>query len=72
MKRWLKKDFEKLDTEIETFDNIEELGFPQDYENNCVISLDDLNEKEINNGKIQAMFKRGRHNNLSIFIISQD
>ena len=26
----------------------------------------------INNDKIQAMFKRGRHNNLSIFIISQD
>ena len=28
--------------------------------------------KKINNEKIQAMFKRGRHNNLSIFIISQD
>ena len=31
-----------------------------------------MNEKEINNDKIQAMFKRGRHNSLSIFIISQD
>ena len=31
-----------------------------------------MNETEINNDKIQAMFKRGRHNNLSIFIISQD
>ena len=30
-----------------------------------------INEKEINNDKIQAMFKRGRHINLSIFIISQ-
>ena len=29
-------------------------------------------KKEINNEKIQAMFKRGRHNNLSIFIINQD
>ena len=66
------KDFEKSDTEIETFDNIEELKFPQEYENNSIIILDDLNEKEINNEKIQAMFKRGRHNNLSIFIISQD
>ena len=37
-----------------------------------IITLDDLNEKEINNDKIQALFKRGRHNNLSIFIISQD
>ena len=66
------KDFEKSVTEIETFDNIEELRFPQEYENNSIIILDDLNEKEINNDKIQAMFKRGRHNNLSIFIISQD
>ena len=66
------KDFEKSNTEIETFNNIEELKFPQEYENNSIIILDDLNEKEINNEKIQAMFKRGRHNNLSIFIISQD
>ena len=66
------KDFQKSDTEIETFDNIEELKYPQDYENNSISILDDLNEKEINNDKIQAMFKRGRHNNLSIFIISQD
>ena len=66
------KDFEKSITEIETFDNSEELRFPQDYENLSIIILDDLNEKEINNDKIQAMFKRERHNNLSIFIISQD
>ena len=66
------KDFEKSDIEIETFDNIENLRYPQEYEDNSIIILDDLNEKEINNDKIQAMFKRGRHNNLSIFIISQD
>ena len=66
------KDFQKSDTEIETFDNIEELRFPQDYENNSINILDDLNEKKINNDRIQAIFKRGRHNNLSIFIISQD
>ena len=65
-------DFQKSDIEIETFDNIEELKYSQEYENNSIIILDDLNEKEINNDKIQAMFKRGRHNNLSIFIISQD
>ena len=66
------KDFEKSDTEMETYDNMDELKFPQDYENNSIIILDDLNEKEIINDKIQAMFKRGRHYNLSIFIISQD
>ena len=66
------KDFQKSDTEIETYDNIEDLKFPQDYEKNSIIILDDLNEKEINNEKIQAMFKRGRHNISSIFIFSQD
>ena len=66
------KDFEKSNTEIETFDNIEELKFPQEYENNSIIILDDLNQKEMEDPRVQAMFKRSRHNNLSIFIISQD
>ena len=66
------KDFEKFDTEIETYESIEDLKFPQEYENNNFIILDDLNQKEINSDKIQAMFKRRRHNKLSIFIISQD
>ena len=66
------KDFEKSDTETETYESIEELKFPQEYENNRIIFLDDLNAKEITKDKIQAMFKRGRHNKLSIFIISQD
>ena len=66
------KDFQKSDIEIETFDNIEELKYPQDYENNSSIILDDLNQKEMDDPRVQAMFKRSRHNNLSIFIISQD
>ena len=66
------KDFEKSNTEIETFDNIEELKFPQEFENNSIIILDDLNQKEMDDPRVQAMFKRSRHNNLSIFIISQD
>ena len=66
------EDFEKSNTEIETFDNIEELKYPQEYENISIIILDDLNQKEINKDKIQAMFKRGHQNNLSTFIISQD
>ena len=61
------KDFEKSNTEIEIYDNIEELKYPQEFEKNSFFILDDLNEKKINNDKIQAMFKRGRHNNLSTF-----
>ena len=57
-----KKDFQKSDTEIEKFDNIDELKFPQEYENNSIIILDDLNQKEMEDPTVQAMFKRARHN----------
>ena len=66
------KDFEKSNTELETYESIEELKFPQEYIDGGIIILDDLNEKEMNDSRVQAMFKRSRHNNLSIFIISQD
>ena len=48
------------------------MKFPQEYEDGDIIILNDLNEKELNDRRVQAMFKRSRHNNLSIFIISQD
>ena len=66
------EDFEKSDTEIETYESIEEIKFPQEYEDGGIIILDDLNEKEMNDPRVQAMFKPSRHNNLSIFIISRD
>ena len=66
------KDFEKSDTEIETYESREDLKFPQEYENSSIIILDDLNQEEMDDPRIQAMFKRSRHNNLSIFIVSQD
>ena len=66
------KDFEKSDTELETYESIEELKFPQEYEDGGIIILDDLNEKEMNDARVQAKFKRSRQNNLSFFIISQD
>ena len=66
------KDFEKSNTEIETFDNREELNIPQEYENNSIFILDDFNQKEMDDPRVQAMFKRSRHNILSTFIISQD
>ena len=66
------KGFEKSDTEIETYESIEELKFPQEYDDGGIIILDDLNEKEMNDPRVQAMFKRSRHNSLSILIISQD
>ena len=66
------KIFNKSDNEIETYESIEELRYPQDYENNSIIVLDDLNEKEINNDEIRSMFKRGCFDKLSVLIRSQD
>ena len=65
-------DFEKSDTEIETYESIEEIKLPQEFEDGGVIILDDLNEKEMNDPRVQAMFKRSRHNNISVSIISQE
>ena len=66
------KDFEKSNTEKETSESIEEIKVPQENEDGGIILLDGLNEKEMNDPRLQAMFKRSRHSNLSIFIISQD
>ena len=66
------KDFQKSDTEIETYGSIEEFKFPQEYEDGGIIILDDLKEKQTNDPQAPAMFKRSRHNNLSILIIFQD
>ena len=68
----INKDFEKSDIEIEIYEIIEELQYPPEYEDGGIFILDDLNEKEMNSPRVQAMFKRSRHNNLSTFIISQD
>ena len=51
---------------------MERIRLPPEYENNSFIILDDLSEKEINNDKIQAMFKRGRHKYLPISIVNQN
>ena len=37
----INKNFEKSNTEIETIDSIEEIGFPQKYETDSIIILDD-------------------------------
>ena len=66
------KDFQKSDTEIETQECIEELKFPQEYEDGGIIKLDDLNEKVMYEPRVQTVFKRPRYNNLSIFISSQN
>ena len=66
------KDFQKSDAEVETYESIEDLKFPQKYGNISIIILDDLNQKQMDDPRVQATFKRSRHNNLSIFIIIQD
>ena len=48
------------------------MKFPQEYEDGGIVLLLDLNEKEMNDPRVEAMFKRFRHINLSVFIISQD
>ena len=48
------------------------MKFHQEFKEGGIIILDDLNEREKNDPRVQAVFKRSRHKNLLIFIISQD
>ena len=50
------------------------MEYPREYDSDhlVLLTLDSLDEKELNVRRVQAMFKRSRHNNISIFIISQD
>ena len=52
------KDFEESDCEIETYESIEDVKFPQEYENNSIIILDDLNQKETDDPRFPKMFKK--------------
>ena len=64
--------FEESDTETETYESIAELKYPQEYEDAGTKILDDSIEKETIDPRVQAMFKRCRHNNLSFSFSSQD
>ena len=54
------EDFEKIDTEVETIESIEELKYPQEYEDGGIITLDDLNERDMNDSRVQALFEQSR------------
>ena len=66
------KNFQESGTKVETYESIEEKRYPQHYGSDLsfVNTLDDLNEKEMNDRRVQAKFKHSRHSNMSIFIIS--
>ena len=57
---------------METNESIKGLKLPRKYDGGGIIILDDLNEREMNDPRVQAIFKRSKRNNLSIFIIRQD
>ena len=54
------KDIEKSETEIETYESVEDLKIPEEYENNSNSILDDLNQKEMDDPRVQAICKRSR------------
>ena len=66
------EDFEKSQNEIETYESIEQLKFPQENDYGGIFTVDDLNGKEMNDPRVQTLFKRSRNDNLSVFVISQD
>ena len=61
-----------METEVETYESVEELKSLQEHEFGSLSILDELNEKELNYPRMQAMFKRSRHKISSTFLFSQD
>ena len=57
---------------MKIYESIEELKYPQEYEDGLIIIHDEFNEGEVNDPGVPALFERSRDNNLSIFIISQE
>ena len=66
------EDFVSSEIEFEFYDNLEEMKNAQEYDfdKHNVIILDDLSKDQLNDKKVQMLFKRGRHNNISVFVIS--
>ena len=50
------------------------MEYPQEYNSDqSIVNIQvDLNQKEIEDPRVQALFRQSRHNNISSFIISQD
>ena len=59
---------EKFGTEIKIYESIEKLHFPREFVEWGIIILAGSNERQMNDPTVQAVFKKSRHNNLSIFL----
>ena len=68
------ENFEKSETEMETFESLEEIKYPQEYDSDFPIFIisDNLNGKEMNDPRVQALFKRSKHSIISISINRRD
>ena len=67
------KKLDASDFEIFSRENIDELKYPQEYKgDSTAVILDDLCEKEKKDERVQALLKRSRYINISVYIITQD
>ena len=65
--------FKPSEIHIFPYQNIDELKYPEEYEaESTAIIFDDLNQKEMEDSRVAAQFKRSPNKNISVFIISQD
>ena len=66
------EDFESSNIEYESCENIDELKNAQEYDSDIhmVIIFDDLNKKQLEDERVQLLFKRDRHNKISVFVIT--
>ena len=58
--------------EMESYESLAELKDPQDYIDGGNNIPDDINEKKLNDPRVQAMIERSGHNSSSSFVVSLD
>ena len=60
--------------EVKTYESLEDLKFPQEFDSDfpIVSILYDWKEKQNSDPRVQAMLQRSKHSNISIFILSRD
>ena len=68
------ENFEKSEPERETIESVEKLKQPHEHNSDypVVNTIEDLGEKGTMDPRVQTMFKRSTHSNISMFIFRQD
>ena len=69
---WIYKTWQDMFNQLQHL-NIEFIqDLPNHFDSNCLIVFDDMMEEASNSEKVQSLFTRGRHLNISVILLTQN